>query len=163
MKSICKVCGNEVVNWNMNIIKGASGEWVCKECLQKAKIGKVKFGCTNISSDEIRARIQGTYIPVDKKAKAQSVNADNKEKQESSASVVSNGSSSICCHKCGSDNIVPITEVETKGKDFKADDACCGFLLCGPIGLLCGALGKGKQTTSTTYWICKNCGNKFKA
>ena len=161
MKSICKVCGNEIVNWNMNIIKGASGEWVCKKCLGKAKIGKIKFGCTNISSDEIRARIDGTYVAVSKQEKTKTITA--KKHQASYEPVVNNVSNGFCCHKCGSNNIVPITEVETKGRDFKADDACCGFLLCGPIGLLCGALGKGKQTISTTYWICKNCGNKFKA
>lgn len=71
--------------------------------------------------------------------------------------------SAICCRRCRSTNIVPISEVTTKGKDFRADNACCGYMLCGPLGLLFGATGKGKQTTTTTYWICKNCGNKFKA
>ena len=67
------------------------------------------------------------------------------------------------CPCCGSNDILPVSEVSTKGKDFNASDACCGFLLCGPIGLLFGATGKGKQTTTTTYWLCKGCGNKFKA
>lgn len=66
------------------------------------------------------------------------------------------------CSRCGSTDLVPITETSTHGKNFKAGDACCGYLLCGPLGLLCGATGKGKQSTSTTYWLCKNCGNKFK-
>ncbi len=77
--------------------------------------------------------------------------------------VFNNRPAAICCRKCGSDNIVPITEVATKGKDFKVGAACGGFLLFGPIGLLCGKLGKGKRITSTTYWICKDCGKKFRA
>lgn len=67
------------------------------------------------------------------------------------------------CSRCGGHDLTPITETTTTGKNFKAGDACCGYLLCGPLGLLCGATGKGKQTTSTTYWLCRNCGNKFKA
>lgn len=67
------------------------------------------------------------------------------------------------CPRCGSHDIMPVSEVSTKGKDFNASDACCGFLLLGPLGLLCGATGKGKQTTTDTYWMCKGCGNKFQA
>lgn len=71
--------------------------------------------------------------------------------------------SGIRCARCGSTNIFPVSETTTKGKDFRAGDALCGALLLGPLGLLCGATGKGKQTTTTTYWLCKDCGNKFKA
>ena len=66
------------------------------------------------------------------------------------------------CPHCGSNDLQTISETTSKGKDFKADNACCGWMLCGPIGLLCGTLGKGKQINTTTYWVCKNCGNKFK-
>ena len=69
----------------------------------------------------------------------------------------------VHCPRCKSYDLVPVSEVSTKGKDFHASDACCGYLLCGPLGLLCGATGKGKQTITTTYWMCKGCGNKFKA
>lgn len=69
----------------------------------------------------------------------------------------------IRCPRCGSCDIVPVSEVSTQGKDFNAGDACCGYLLCDPLGLLFGATGKGKQVTTTTYWMCKNCGNKFQA
>ena len=72
-------------------------------------------------------------------------------------------SSGFRCPRCGSHDILPVSEVSTTGKDFKAGDACCGFLMCGPLGLLCGATGKGKQTTTNTYWMCKGCGNKFQA
>lgn len=69
----------------------------------------------------------------------------------------------FCCPKCGSNDLIITEETSTKGKNFDAGNACCGWLLLGPIGLLCGAMGKGKQTNSTTYWLCKGCGNKFKA
>ena len=72
-------------------------------------------------------------------------------------------SSGFHCPRCGSHDILPVSEVSTTGKDFKASDACCGFLMCGPLGLLCGATGKGKQTTTNTYWMCKGCGNKFQS
>ncbi|MBR5217242.1 MAG: hypothetical protein IKV68_02660 [Oscillospiraceae bacterium] len=68
----------------------------------------------------------------------------------------------VRCVRCGSANLTTVSEVSTQGKNFKAGDACCGAVLLGPLGLLCGATGKGKQTTTTTYWVCKNCGNKFK-
>ena len=71
--------------------------------------------------------------------------------------------SGILCCRCGSSNLFPVSETTTKGKDFNVGDALCGAILLGPLGLLCGATGKGKQTTTTTYWLCKNCGNKFKA
>lgn len=68
----------------------------------------------------------------------------------------------FCCPKCGSNDLMTISETSTKGKNFDGGSACCGVLLLGPIGLLCGAMGKGKQTNTTTYWLCKGCGNKFK-
>lgn len=67
------------------------------------------------------------------------------------------------CPKCGGVNCTPIVETSTSGKDFSAGKGCCGAVLLGPIGILCGACGKGKQVTSTTYWMCGNCGNKFQA
>lgn len=67
------------------------------------------------------------------------------------------------CLKCGCENCQITTETTSKGKDFSVGKGCCGALLLGPIGILCGACGKGKQINSTTYWVCPQCGNKFKA
>lgn len=67
----------------------------------------------------------------------------------------------ISCPKCLSNDIMPVSEVKTTGKDFNAKNACCGYLMCGPLGLLCGATGKGKQTITNVCWVCKNCGHKF--
>lgn len=55
--SVCSICGKKVVNINMNIIKGASGQWVCKNCLQKAKISKMKFSFCRIPTTEILQKI----------------------------------------------------------------------------------------------------------
>lgn len=57
----------------------------------------------------------------------------------------------VCCPKCGSNNLQTVSDV--KGKGVKLWKLC----LCGIFGL-CGA---GKTTTQH-YWVCHNCGNKFK-
>lgn len=66
------------------------------------------------------------------------------------------------CQKCGHDSCEIINEIDTKGKDFSAGKGCCGAILLGPIGVLCGACGKGKKVMNTNYWVCNNCGCKFK-
>ena len=67
------------------------------------------------------------------------------------------------CPKCGENNSQIINEITSTGKDFSASKGCCGAILLGPIGILCGACGKGKQTHNTQYWVCNNCGNKWRA
>mgnify|MGYP006369558999 CR=1 FL=1 len=67
------------------------------------------------------------------------------------------------CPRCGNINLQAVTEVNSSGKDFYASKGCCGYIIFGPIGILCGACGGGKQIRSTTYWLCPYCGNKFKA
>ena len=69
----------------------------------------------------------------------------------------------MICPKCGFDGCQIVAETTSKGKDFSAGKGCCGALLLSAIGILCGACGKGKKIKSTNYWICNNCGNKFKA
>lgn len=61
------------------------------------------------------------------------------------------------CPKCGSENIQFATR--TSGSLFSASDSCCGFLLLGPLGLLCGLCGSDVSTDE--FWICRNCGKKF--
>ena len=62
----------------------------------------------------------------------------------------------IFCPRCGSDNVHFIT-VQTS-QNFDKGDACCGYLLCGPLGLLCGVKGK---TESKTVRKCMNCTHEF--
>ncbi len=63
------------------------------------------------------------------------------------------------CPKCGSENVNLIYNTSKRG--FKGSDACCGYILLGPLGILCGALGSGKKDTSE-FWLCNNCGSRFK-
>lgn len=72
------------------------------------------------------------------------------------------GDGFLKCPRCGNPNVQIIQETSTSGKDFHASSSCCGWIFLGPIGLLCGHCGKGKQMKTTSYWICNRCGNKFK-
>ena len=57
----------------------------------------------------------------------------------------------VRCPKCGSTNLQAVSDVQ--GKGVKLWKLC----LCGLFGL-CGA---GKTKTEH-YWVCGNCGNRFK-
>ena len=61
------------------------------------------------------------------------------------------------CPKCGSENIQFATR--TSGSPFSASDSCCGFLLLGPLGILCGLCGSDVSTEE--FWVCRDCGKKF--
>ena len=65
-------------------------------------------------------------------------------------------SNKVLCPKCGSDNIHFITVQASQ--NFDKSDACCGYLLCGPLGLLCGVKDK---TESKTVRKCMNCNKEF--
>lgn len=68
----------------------------------------------------------------------------------------------MVCPKCKDNDCKIITETTSKGKDFSAGKGCCGAIILGPIGILCGACGEGRTITSKNYWVCNNCGHKFK-
>ena len=61
------------------------------------------------------------------------------------------------CPKCGSENIQFATR--TSGSPFSTSDSCCGFLLLGPLGILCGLCGSDVSTEE--FWVCRDCGKKF--
>ncbi len=69
--------------------------------------------------------------------------------------------SGMRCPNCGSYNCQILTDTSTKGKDFHGCSACFGAICLGPIGLLCGTCGKGKQMKTKHFYFCPNCGNKF--
>jgi tellurium resistance protein TerD len=50
------------------------------------------------------------------------------------------------CPRCGSSSI------HAGKKGFSGSKACCGALLVGPLGLLCGTAGKNKVIVT-----CMNC------
>lgn len=75
----------------------------------------------------------------------------------------------ICCPNCKSTDLqytsINETNVTSKGGGYGVGKGCLGYLLLGPLGLLCGACGsKTKITTANTEksgWVCKSCGHKF--
>jgi hypothetical protein len=70
----------------------------------------------------------------------------------------------MTCPKCKDDHCFIIEESESYQKGFGFFKGCCGFLIVGPIGWLCGLCGMGKgHSTRRAYWVCPHCGQKFKA
>lgn len=63
------------------------------------------------------------------------------------------------CPQCSSDNVQVHYETEKQG--FSGGKSCCGWLIFGPIGLLCGLCGKDNVKSEEKYWVCNNCGRKF--
>ena len=70
--------------------------------------------------------------------------------------------SKIHCPKCKSEKIQALTETNVQG-GYRVGRGCLGWLLFGPLGLLCGALGKKARVSSenNTIFICMECGFKF--
>lgn len=62
------------------------------------------------------------------------------------------------CPKCGSKNLQAVSVGETKG--FNTGNGCCGAILLGPFGWLCGLSGMGKGKTKAKR-MCMKCGNTF--
>lgn len=75
-----------------------------------------------------------------------------------------------CCPQCGSRKLQVVTtnKFQSKfvAKGYGAGKGCCGYMLFGPIGLLCGACGtKAKNevnVSSSNIWVCLDCGEKFR-
>ena len=63
------------------------------------------------------------------------------------------------CPKCRSTHVQVVTETDTQG--FGAGKGCLGFLIFGPLGLLCGLCGMGKGK-SKTLRVCVDCGARFR-
>lgn len=76
----------------------------------------------------------------------------------------------IHCPRCGCNDLQAIVEtstsVRTTGSNYSGTKGCLGWLLFGPLGLLCGSIGQKQRmyvdTTNTNYWVCSECGNKFR-
>lgn len=67
------------------------------------------------------------------------------------------------CPSCGSEYCHIIEETETTTKGFGLFKGCCGYIVFGPLGWLCGLCGMGKgRTTRKAFWVCNNCGRKFR-
>ena len=75
----------------------------------------------------------------------------------------------ITCHECNSTNchkIVTRHEHTYSEDGYSVSKGCCGAILFGPLGVLCGLLGGDRKhhthVTHDTFWECDNCGLKFK-
>ncbi len=140
--SICKVCGRKVANINCNIVRGASGEWVCKDCLKKAHIGVMKFSSFNITSGEIMSRIYTESCNGQNNSEISSEITEHRENEATKG---------LHCPRCHNTDLEIISDVKSKGVSGTK------LFLFGFWGLA----GSGKVKT-THYWICKRCGYKFK-
>lgn len=76
----------------------------------------------------------------------------------------------MVCPNCGSHNVKtePVTSTTTtqKVKGFDGCNACCGYMLFGWVGILCGLCGMGKGTSKVTHTtrierVCQVCGKRF--
>lgn len=65
----------------------------------------------------------------------------------------------MICPNCKSENTQFVTKTTSNGPSFSK--GCCGWLIFGPIGILCSLCGTGSETQE--YWICNSCGKKFYA
>lgn len=72
----------------------------------------------------------------------------------------------FCCPECGNRDLQMIKEesTQTVGKNYSGAQGCLGYLLMGPLGLLCGSCGHNQRTVSTSksFWVCSKCGHKFR-
>lgn len=66
------------------------------------------------------------------------------------------GDEKVRCPRCGSSDVRFVTK--EVGSDVDAGNACCGYILFGPLGLLCGFTGDRK---SITVRKCMHCGHEF--
>lgn len=64
---------------------------------------------------------------------------------------------SIRCPKCGSEKVQYVTSTNSKGPSMSK--GCCGWIIFGPVGMLCSLCGSG--STTRKYWVCHNCGCEF--
>ena len=62
------------------------------------------------------------------------------------------------CPSCESKHVQVVIEGHTLG--YNAGNGCCGALLFGPLGLLCGACGMGGKHQNAKR-MCLKCGKKF--
>jgi hypothetical protein len=67
------------------------------------------------------------------------------------------------CPKCKSTNLTPILEQDVNVSGGNSIfSAICGFIFFGPLGLLCGARKTKVEVENQTFWICHECGTKFR-
>lgn len=128
----CSVCGIKHRLFAGKAVRNHCGEWVCKDCLKKAKIGTLKFNTSCISPSEVMAKINFNAMR-------------NPALQQAGTQI------GMHCPICKSTDLVIMGDTSGQGVSFTK------VALFGPLGFS----GAG-QTQTTNYWVCKKCGNKFR-
>lgn len=120
--------------------------------ITKKDVEKFKAACTYINARSVAEKEACIASATnEKEPTAQSIKSMPVATEYHPATTIQ-GNDSVKCPKCGSTNLQVYNEVVGKGV---SGTKVCLFGICG----LCGA---GK-TKNVQYWICKNCGYKFKA
>lgn len=153
------------MNWNSSLnkerikpINNRNKRMNCPNCgTELPEVSKFCFSCgakvlQNLESTK-ETRISTLEKPVNMNAPAMDVKKGK-----------------IHCPNCHCTDFTVVSETITSntstGGGYSGGKGCVGFLLFGPLGLLCGNCGN-KQTITTTnttknFFLCSNCGNKFR-
>ena len=79
----------------------------------------------------------------------------------------------FCCPNCGNPDVqmeeetTTHTHTKVKGSGYSGTQGCLGYLMLGPVGLLCGSCGQKPRAKTKTYettqryWVCNQCGHTF--
>lgn len=65
----------------------------------------------------------------------------------------------LVCPTCRSTNLISVIKPVVSGGNSGLD-ACCGYALLGPLGLICGL--HETKVDNQTHWICQQCGEQFR-
>lgn len=82
--------------------------------------------------------------------KAQEEISTNIGKEETLPVKRENDKNTAKCPKCGAVTIATVKQ------GYNAGDGCCGVILLGPLGLLCGAVGSNDLSN-----VCQKCGHEW--
>lgn len=137
----------------------------CMNCgtkTTKSEPKEVQKLAVNINKEEVKQNIQQEIN--DTNIVSEVVNLNNID-HTSNADIVNNPDilNSMVCKKCGQSGCVPNTITDTSVKTKSGfSEACCGMLIFGPVGILCGLCGHktNVKSTSITWWHCSHCDGK---
>lgn len=119
-----------------------------------------------ISEDAIYCSKCGAKVIMDESDNRLPETSVSPEQEPSANTLAETCAKRLKCPNCNSTDLVPVThmETETSGGRYKVEKGCCGAILLGPLGLLCGLCGTQVKSSSKsrTDWVCKSCGNVFR-
>lgn len=110
----------------------------------------------------------GSFCPNCGKSLGNNINQEFNANPNTNPTANPNANARLCCPKCGGKNLQMVSETTsttTSGGGYSGAKGCLGYLMFGPLGLLCGSCGNGAAKTKNTinhFWVCQSCGEKFK-